>query len=111
MHQKTNAHISDIRKLESRKTNSVAQDQRENRGYIKLCLVAKSCPTLWQLHGLELARLLCPWDFPGKNTGVGCHFVFQGIFLFPGDLPDSEVKPVFPVWQADSLLLSHLGSP
>ena len=27
------------------------------------------------------ARLLCPWDFPGKNNGVGCHFLFQGIFL------------------------------
>ena len=24
---------------------------------------------------------LCPWDFPGKNTGVGCHFLFQGIFF------------------------------
>ena len=24
--------------------------------------------------------LLCPWDFPAKNTGVGCHFLFQGIF-------------------------------
>ena len=23
----------------------------------------------------------CPWDFPGKNTGVGCHFLLQGIFL------------------------------
>ena len=28
-----------------------------------------------------VARLLCPWDFPGKNTGVGCHFLLQGIFL------------------------------
>ena len=27
------------------------------------------------------ARLLCPWDFPSKNTGVGCHFLLQGIFL------------------------------
>ena len=26
------------------------------------------------------ARLLCLWDFPGKNTGVGCHFLLQGIF-------------------------------
>ena len=26
------------------------------------------------------ARLLCPWDFPGKNTRVGCHFLLQGIF-------------------------------
>ena len=25
--------------------------------------------------------LLCPWNFPGKNTGVGCHFLLQGIFL------------------------------
>ena len=24
--------------------------------------------------------LLCPWDFPGKNTAVGCHFLLQGIF-------------------------------
>ena len=29
-------------------------------------------------------RLLCPWDFPGKNTGAGCHFLLQGIFLTQG---------------------------
>ena len=29
-------------------------------------------------HRLQPARLLCPWDFPGKNTGVGCHFLLQG---------------------------------
>ena len=28
--------------------------------------------------------LLHPWDFPGKNTGVGCHFLLQGIFLTQG---------------------------
>ena len=33
-----------------------------------------------QPHGLQPTRLLCPWDFPGKNTGVGCHFLLQGIF-------------------------------
>ena len=33
-----------------------------------------------QPHGLRLARLLCPRNFSGKNTGVGCHFLFQGIF-------------------------------
>jgi len=26
-------------------------------------------------------RLLCPWDSPGKNTGVGCHSLLQGLFL------------------------------
>ena len=29
-------------------------------------------------HGLFPARLLCPWSSPGKNTGVDCHFLFQG---------------------------------
>ena len=33
-----------------------------------------------QPRGLEPTRLLRPWDFPGKNTGVGCHFLLQGIF-------------------------------
>ena len=34
------------------------------------------------LHPLNLypARLLCPWDSPVKNPGVGCHFLLQGIF-------------------------------
>ena len=30
-------------------------------------------------HRLKSTRLLCPWDFPSKNTGVGCHFLLQGI--------------------------------
>ena len=41
---------------------------------LSLSLVAQSCPILWP-HGLQPARLLCPWDSPGKNTGVGCHFI------------------------------------
>ena len=28
-------------------------------------------------HGLQPTRLLCPWDFPGKRTGVGCHCLLQ----------------------------------
>ena len=43
-------------------------------------LVAQSCLTL-RPHGLQPTRLLRPWDSPGKNTGVGCHFLLQGIFL------------------------------
>ena len=34
-----------------------------------------------QPHDLQLARLLCPWNFPGRKPEVGCHFLFQGIFL------------------------------
>ena len=52
-------------------------------------------------------RLLCPWDFLGKNTGEGFHFLLQGIFLTQGLNP-----PLYLVhWQVDSLTLSHLRSP
>ena len=44
---------------------------------------AQSCLTLWP-HGLQPARPLCPWDFPGKNTGAGCHTLLQGIFPTQG---------------------------
>ena len=40
-------------------------------------LAAQSCPTL-QSHGLQSTRLLCPWHFPGNDTGVVCHFLLQG---------------------------------
>ena len=36
------------------------------------------------LSGLLPARLLCPWDSPGKNTRVGCHSLLQGIFPTQG---------------------------
>ena len=78
-----------------------------NHQYIKKCLIWKSISPLknkisdctfygWktggsisscecsvmtdslQPHRLEHSRLLCPWDFPGKNTGVSCHFLLQG---------------------------------
>ena len=48
------------------------------------CWVTKPCLTLCDPHGLFPARLLCPWDFPGKKTGVGCHFLLQGVFLTQG---------------------------
>ena len=37
-----------------------------------------------QHHGLQPARLLCPWNSPGKNTGVGSHSLLQGIFPTQG---------------------------
>ena len=46
-----------------------------------------SCVQLLQPHKLYPARLLCPCDFPGKNTGVGCCFLLQGIFLTQGSNP------------------------
>ena len=64
-------------------------------------LAAKSYQTLLQPHKLWPARLLCPWDFPGKNTGVGCHFLLQGIF------PTQGSNPCLLHWEVDSLPPSH----
>ena len=36
-----------------------------------------------QPHGLQPTRLLRPWDFPGKSTGVGCHRLLRFVFYFP----------------------------
>ena len=44
-------------------------------------------PNSLRPHGLQFTRLLCPWDFPGKGTGVGCHFLLQGIFPIQGSNP------------------------
>ena len=53
-------------------------------------------------HGLYRIRLLCPWDFPGKNTGVGSHFLLQRIFSTQGS------NLCLRHWQVDSL---PLGKP
>ena len=59
----------------------------------------------FHLHGLQPARLLCPWDSPVKNIGVGCPFLLQGI------VPTWGWNLHLLHWQADSLPLSHPGSP
>ena len=50
------------------------------------CKVASVVSDSLQPYGLEgdPARLLCPCDSPGTNTGVGCHDLLQGIFLTQG---------------------------
>ena len=37
----------------------------------------QSCPTLLNPIDRRPTRPRCPWDSPGKNTGVGCHFLLQ----------------------------------
>ena len=58
-----------------------------------MCLTLAS---LWTI----VVRLHCPWDFPGKNTGVGCHYFFQGVFL------TQDLNPHLLHWHVDSLPLS-----
>ena len=49
--------------------------------------------------------ILCPWDSPGKNTGVGCHALLQGIFLIQGS------NPGLPHCRQILYQLSYQGSP
>ena len=60
--------------------------------------VAQSCPTLYD-------HMDCPWNSPGKNTGMGSLSLFQGIF------PTQGLNPGSPTLQADSLPAEPQGKP
>ena len=79
---------------------------------IQWLMLMLSCFVLsdsWQPHGLcNLPGLLCPWNFPGKNTGVGYHALLQGIF------PTQGLNPhLLHLLHCRQILapLSHWGSP
>ena len=57
----------------------------QNSPSVQLLVYSLSCVQL--LLPSETSRLLCPWHFPGKNTGAGCHFLLQGIFPSQGSNP------------------------
>ena len=56
-----------------------------------ICVYCCVCVCVWShsvmSDSLRPTRLLCPWDFPGKSTGVDCHFLLQGIFPRQGSNP------------------------
>ena len=64
----------------------------------------QSCPTL-RPHSRQPTRLPCPWDSPGKNTGVGCHFLLQCVKV----KSESEVAQSCPTL-SDSMDCSPSGS-
>ena len=63
----------------------------DDKLYMRMCVCMRWSRSVMsdslQIHGLYPTRLLSPWDFPGKNTEVGCHFLLQGIFLTQGSNP------------------------
>ena len=65
---------------------------------------AHSCPTLCDPVDYSLSGSSGPWDSPGKNTGVGCHFLLQEIF------PTQGLNPGFPHCRQTLYGLSHQGS-
>ena len=78
-------------------------------------------------HGLQPTRLLCPWDFSGKNTAVGCHFLLHRIFLIqrsnsscctegrffttelPGSLCSSQIFPFENILPKERISPKFLG--
>ena len=71
------------------------------------CVTSVTSDSL-QPHGLYPTRLLCPWDSPGKNSGMGCHALPQGIFLTQGL---NQCLLCLLHWQAGSLHLAPLEKP
>ena len=56
---------------------------------VSLCVAVLSCSVVsdsLQPHAPQPTRFLCPWNFPGKHAGAGCHFLLQGIFSTPFSL-------------------------
>ena len=72
--------------------------------YVCVCILSYSVVSnSLTPYALQPTSLLCPWTFPGKNTGAGCQVIFltQGLDLCLLHLLH---------WQANSLSLHHLGS-
>ena len=80
--------------------------EKEIATHSSTVIVIPSCLTLCDpMDCMQSATLLCPGCFPGKNSGVGCHFLLQGIFPAQGlNLPLLH-------WQVDSLLSKPTGKP
>ena len=83
-----------------------AERERQWVGYLISITQQNACALsrLVMSNSLQLHGKHSPWDSPGKNTGIGCHFLPQGIFLTQGSNPNLLH------WQVDSLPLYHLGS-
>ena len=76
--------------------------------YLSIYLCTQSFTCVWlSVTPWKPTRLLCLWDFPGNNTGVGNCFLLQGIFQIQGS---SLGLLHLLLWQVDSLSLSHQGS-
>ena len=77
---------------------------------VRACSVTSVVSDSLRHHGLQPTRLLCPWASPGKNTGVGCHALLQGIFPTQGS---NQSLSCLLHWHKSSLSLDHhpFGKP
>ena len=59
----------------------------------KICLLAQSLS-----HVSLRDPMVCPWNSPGKNTGVDCHSLLHGIFPTQGSKPDLHCRQILYIW-------------
>ena len=87
--------------MQIRNTSRNSPSEQKEKWKCSCSIVSNS---LWP-HGLQPARLLCPWKSSGKNIGGVCHFLLQGIF------PTQGLNPALPHCRQILYHLSHQGSP
>ena len=90
-------------KLINKETNDL-----RSCNYIFACQITSVVSDSLRPYGLQPSRLLCPWDRPGKNTGVGYHALIQGIF--PTWRSNLHLLCLLH-WQVGSLPLGPHGKP
>ena len=87
---------------------------QQGSSYFSFCSSGRSCPSSAPCAVLSRSvvsdspqphGLLCPWDSPDKNTGVGCRALLQGIF------PTQGLNPGLPQCRQILYHLSHQGNP
>ena len=85
------------------------KERKEGTGFFprRMCVCACVCARV-RACSVVSDSLPYPWNFPDKNTGVGCHFFLQGIL--PAQGSNLSLLSLL-LWQVDSLPVGHLGSP
>ena len=88
-------------RLKLKKVGKTTRPLKVKKVKVKSLSCARLFGTPWTV---ACTKLLHPWDFPGKSTGVGCHFLLQGIF------PTQGSNPGLLHCRQTLYLLSHQGS-
>ena len=86
--------VSSFRKSRKHFLHKVKRRIKYNTIFLCVCYLFSH---VWLFATPWTARLLCPWNSPGKNSEVGCHFLLQG------NLPNPGIEPESPILQAHSL--------
>ena len=86
-------------------SRTVVFKMREENIKIIMVVVLDSRAWLSVTDSIDLARILCPWESPGKNTGVGCHSLLQRVF------PTQGLNPGLLHCRQILYHLNHQGSP